>query len=127
MVSHKHADRRTKIMLYVWSEACSRAYYRMLVNICGRTFWPRGSVAKKYTRFHYPFWPRRSVAKKSIPDFSILFGHGGLWLKSIADYFTILFSHGDLWLKSTADFTILFSHGGRGSVAKKYSRFLYTF
>jgi hypothetical protein len=34
-----------------------------------------------------------------------------LWLKSVPD-FSILFSHGGLWLKSISDFIILFSHGG---------------
>ena len=93
---------------------------------------------------------------KSIPDFTILFSHGGLWLKvyqislyflatgsvakSISD-FTILFSHEGLWLKSISDFTILFSHEGlwlksisdfsillaTAVCAKKYIRFQYTF
>jgi hypothetical protein len=80
---------------------------------------PSASIEKnlrltKYTRFEYIYFLATacSLWLKSIPDFSILFSHGGVWLKSIPDLsFSILFSHGSLWLKSIPDFCILFSHG----------------
>jgi hypothetical protein len=58
---------------------------------------------------------------KSILDFSILFSHGGLWLKNISDFTILFWDDTGLWLKSISDFTILLA-----TVAKKYTRFQYT-